>query len=100
MKADLERAKLTRAAIYRDDAHMMPFTFHGLRHTAITHWAMAGKSQLSLLTVAGHMDVTMTKKYLDKAASVSAKLGTPPPPSPTGVLGGAELIVLRPASNG
>lgn len=100
MKADLERAKLTRAALYRDDAHMMPFTFHGLRHTAITHWAMAGKSQLFLLTVAGHMDVTMTKKYLGKAASVSAKFGAAHPPLPANILGGAEVIVLRPASTG
>lgn len=96
MKADLERAKLTRAALYRDDAHMMPFTFHGLRHTAITHWAMAGKRQLFLLTVAGHMDVTMTKKYLGKAASVSAKFGTPHPPLPAAILGGADVIPLRP----
>jgi hypothetical protein len=78
----------------------MPFTFHGLRHTAITHWAMAGKSQLFLLTVAGHMDVTMTKKYLGKAASVSAKFGTPHPPLPANILGGAEVIVLRAASTG
>lgn len=96
MKADLERAKLTRAALYRDDAHMMPFTFHGLRHTAITHWATSGKSQLFLLTVAGHMDITMTKKYLGKAASVSAKFGTPHPPLPASVLGGAEVVQLRP----
>jgi integrase len=95
MKADLERAKLTRPALYRDDAHMMPFTFHGLRHTAITHWSMAGRSQLFLLTVAGHMDVTMTKKYLGKAASVSAKFGTPHPPLPASILGGAEVIPLR-----
>lgn len=95
MRLDLQRAKLTRAALYRDDAHMMPFTFHGLRHTAITHWAVGGKSQLFLLTVAGHMDVTMTKKYLGKAASVSAKFGTPHPPLPASILGGAEVIPLR-----
>jgi integrase len=100
MKVDLERAKLTRGALYRDDAHMMPFTFHGLRHTAITHWAVAGKSQLFLLTVAGHMDITMTKKYWGKAASVSAKFGTPHPALPASILGGADVIVLRPASNG
>jgi hypothetical protein len=73
---------------------MMPFTFHGLRHTAITHWAVAGKSQLFLLTVAGHMDVTMTKKYLGKAASVSAKFGQPHPPLPASILGGADVVPL------
>lgn len=94
VRIDLERAKLTRAALYRDDAHMMPFTFHGLRHSAITHWAVAGKSQLFLLTVAGHMDITMTKKYLGKAASVSAKFGTPHPELPSSILGGANVVSL------
>ena len=94
LKLDLERAKLTRSALYRDDAHMMPFTFHGLRHTAITHWSVGGKSQLFLLTVAGHMDVTMTKKYLGKAASVSAKFGQPHPPLPASILAGADGVPL------
>jgi integrase len=94
MKLDLERAKLTRAALYRDDAHVMPFNFHGTRHTAITHWAVAGKSQLFLLTVCGHLDVTMTRRYLGKAASVSAKFGTPHPPLPASVLGGAKIVHL------
>lgn len=48
------------------------------------------------------MDVTMTKKCLGKAASVSAKFGTPHPPLPATILGGAKVkvIALRPASNG
>lgn len=49
----------------------------------------ARKSKLFLLTVAGHMDVTMMKKYSVKAASVSAKFGTPRPPLSASVLGGA-----------
>lgn len=73
----------------------MPFTVHGLRHSAITHWAVAGKGQLFLLTVAGHLDVTMTKRYLGKAASVSAKFGTPHPPLPPSLLGGATVVHLR-----
>lgn len=94
MKSDLARAKLTRAALSRDDAHVMPFTFHGLRHTAITHWAVGGKSQLFLLTVAGHLDPLLTRLYLGKAASVSAKFGAPHPPLPASILGGAEVIPL------
>ena len=49
MKKDLERAKLTRPDLHRDDADYMPFTFHGLRHTAITHWVVSGKTPLWLL---------------------------------------------------
>lgn len=66
-------------------------TFHGLTHTAITHWAVAGKSQLFLLSVAGHMDVAMTKKYLGKAASVGAKFGAPHPPLAPSLLAGAKV---------
>jgi integrase len=93
-KRDIETAKLTRADLYRDDAHFMPYTFHAHRHSCITMWSVAGKSQLFLLTVAGHMDVTMTKKYLGKAASVSKKFGTPHPPLPLSLLGGATVVSL------
>lgn len=72
----------------------MPYTFHAHRHTAITHWAVAGKSQLFLLTVAGHLDITMTKKYLGKAAAVSSKFGEPHPELPPSLLGEAKVIRL------
>ena len=49
-RADLIRARLTRPDPTRDDDSQMPFTFHGLRHTCITHWAVAGKDELFLLT--------------------------------------------------
>lgn len=100
MKQDLERAELRRAALYRDDAHTMPFSFHALRHTAITHWAVAGKSQLFLLTVAGHMDVMMTRRYLGKAALASSKFGQPHPPLPSSILGGSPVTRLPTAKAG
>ena len=86
-RADLERAGVTRAELTRDDDSHMPFTFHGLRHTCITHWAVAGKGELFLLTAGGHTDVTMTKCYVAAASSVSSKFGTPHPPIPPSVLG-------------
>ncbi len=60
----------------------MPFTFHGLRHTAITHWAVAGRDAKWLLLVAGHSDEAMTMRYLDKAAVVRGQFGTPHPVLP------------------
>ena len=87
MKKDLVRAGLVRADLTRDDAQHMPFTFHGLRHTAITHWVVSGKSELFLLTAAGHSDLTMTKRYLAKGAAVSAKFGQPHPPVPASLVG-------------
>lgn len=83
VKKDLERAGLTRADLTRDDAEHMPFTFHGLRHTCITHWAVAGRNELFLLTAAGHTDREMTRRYLAAASSLSAKFGQPHPPIPT-----------------
>lgn len=65
----------------------MPFTFHGLRHTCITHWVVAGRDQLFLLTAGGHTDVEMTRRYLAAAASLSAKFGKPHPPLPEELLG-------------
>lgn len=73
------RARISRSrgslARRRDDAHHMPFTFHGLRHTCITHWAIAGRPQTWLLVVAGHTDAEMTRRYLDKAAVVRGRFG-------------------------
>jgi integrase len=82
VKKDLERAEILRPDLSRDDAEHMPFNFHGLRHTCITHWTVAGRDQLFLLTAGGHTDVTMTKRYLAAASSLSKKFGTPHPPIP------------------
>lgn len=90
VKRDLERADITRADLTRDDAEHMPFTFHGLRHTAITHWAVAGHPLTWLLVVAGHTDAEMTRRYLDRAAVVRGRFGTPHPELPPDVL--ADLI--------
>jgi integrase len=87
MKKDLVRAELKRADLWLDDDRHMPFVFHGLRHTAITHWVVAGRSELFLLTAGGHSDITMTKRYLAKGASVSAKFGQPHPPLPAEIIG-------------
>lgn len=87
IKRDLERAGLTRADLFRDDAEHMPFTFHGLRHTAITHWAVAGRDARWLQLVAGHTDAAMTMRYLDKAAVVRGSFGAPHPPLPPGLSG-------------
>lgn len=94
VKADLAEAKLTRDDLLRDDDAVMPFTFHGLRHTCITHWAVAGRDQLFLLTAAGHMDLQMTKKYLGKAAAVSSKFGQSHPTLPSSILGGATIVAI------
>lgn len=96
MKHDLGLAELKRADLFRDDDSFMPFTFHGTRHTAITHWAVAGQPLFWLLAVAGHTDPKMTQRYLDSAAVIrsTGKFGTPHPPLPPGLLGGAKVVRL------
>jgi len=94
VKKDLERAGLTRDALTRDDAEHTPFTCHGLRHTCITHRVVAGRDQVYLLTVGGHTDVEMTKKYLAKASSLSRKFGTPHPPLPSSLLGSSSTVTI------
>lgn len=85
VKRDLQTAGLTRTELTRDDGEHMPFTFHGLRHTAITHWAVSGMSEMQLLATAGHTDFGMTRRYLAAASALSAKFGEPHPPLPTAV---------------
>ncbi len=94
-KKDLERAALRPADLTRDDAEHMPFTFHGLRHTCITHWVVAGRDQIFLLTAGGHTDVTMTKRYLAAASSLSVKFGAPHPTLPASLLGAETRAEFR-----
>lgn len=85
VKKDLRRAGLERPDLFRDDADHMPFTFHGLRHTAITHWAIAVRDASWLILVAGHTDKDMTLRYLDKAAVIRGSFGAPHAPLPPGL---------------
>jgi integrase len=95
VRHDLETARLTRADLARDDERHMPFTFHGMRHTAITHWAVAGRPQHWLLAVAGHVSPEMTRRYLDLAAVVRKNFGTPHPKLPAALLARGRAGLFR-----
>jgi integrase len=86
IRSDLARAELTREDLTADDETRMPFTFHGLRHTAITHWYLAGRDTKWLLIVAGHTMSEMTCRYLDAAAVARSTFGAPHPPLPASLL--------------
>ena len=47
----------------RKDAGTTDFTFHDLRHCAITRWAVAGVPTAVAMTAAGHRSVASHKKY-------------------------------------
>jgi integrase len=94
MRIDMREAKLTRRDLWRDDAEQAPFTFHGLRHTAITWWYVAGKDATFLKICAGHTSSAMTQRYLDTVAMSRSTFGTPHPPLPASVLGGAKIVSI------
>lgn len=95
MRIDMKTAKLTRKDLWRDDADQAPFTFHGLRHTAITWWYVAGKDATFLKICAGHTSSVMTQRYLDTVAMSRSTFGTPHPPLPPSVLGGAKVVSIN-----
>ena len=94
MRIDMRKAELTRKDLWRDDAEQAPFTFHGLRHTAITWWYVSGKDATFLKICAGHTSSAMTQRYLDTVAMSRSTFGTPHPPLPASVLGGAKIISI------
>lgn len=85
VRLDMRTAKLTRPELWRDDADHRAFTFHGLRHTAVTHAYLAGRDSTWLRTAYGHTSSEMTRRYLDSAAMARSTFGAPFPPLPADV---------------
>jgi len=85
VRKDLVAAGCDREELFADDAERQHFTFHGLRHTCLTHWAVAGKGQ-QWLAAAGHTDLATTMGYVDVALMLSGSFGQPHPPMPAELL--------------
>jgi integrase len=81
LRKDLIAAGCDREELLADDGERQHFTFHGLRHTCLTHWAVAGKGQ-QWLAAAGHTDLATTMGYVDVAVMLSGNFGQPHPPLP------------------
>ena len=67
LREDLRAAGVTREALFRDDARSKPVTFHDLRATAITWWAVRGDNFLAIQRRAGHSSFATTQRYLREA---------------------------------
>lgn len=92
---DLPKAGCTRVELYRDDDEHQHFTFHGLRHTCITHWAVAGMPLPQLLAAAGHTDVDTTRGYIDLGSILRGqRFGEPHPPLPSDLLWSTKRSTL------
>jgi integrase len=94
VRKDLIAVGCDREELFADDAERGPFVFHGLRHTCLTHWAVAGKSMPWMLAAAGHTNVAMTMRYVDSAAVLRGRFGEPHPPIPASLLDELELSGL------
>jgi integrase len=87
VREDLRKAGCTRDELYRDDEDRYHFTFHGLRHTCLTHWAVAGTPLPLLMSWAGHADMHATQDYLDLGAILRGqRFGEPHPEIPGSLL--------------
>jgi integrase len=86
VRKDLVTAGCDREELFADDAERQPFNFHGLRHTCLTHWAVAAKPLPWLLTAAGHSSYDVTQGYIDQASVMRASFGRPHPPLPASLI--------------
>ncbi len=91
VRDDLITAGCDREELFADDAERQPFTFHGLRHTCLTHWAVAGKGA-QWLSAAGHTDLATIMGYIDVAAMLSGSFGQPHAPLPPSLLAGRPIL--------
>lgn len=89
---DLRAAGCERQELYLDDEVRQHFTFHGLRHSCITHWAVAGLPLNQLMARSGHSDVETNQRYIDAGAILRGqRFGRPHPPLPPNLLLATEV---------
>jgi Phage integrase family len=92
VRKDLLASRSAREELHADDGERQHFTFHGLRHTCLTHWAVAGRPLQWLLLAAGHTSSEVTQRCVDSAVVLRGTFGQPHPPLP-------EALVREVAEN-
>ena len=87
LRKHLERAGVTRADLFTNDATRKWMTFHDLRATGITWMAVRGDAPLAIKQRAGHKAFTTTEGYIREAEAHRNGFGTVFPPLPLELLG-------------
>jgi integrase len=100
VRKDLRTAGCTREELHADDAARQHFTFHGLRHTCLTHWAVAGRPLQWLLVAAGHTSYEVTQRYIDQAMVLRTSFGIAHPQLPPSLLEGPASQSVAQSGNG
>ena len=98
LRRALQEAGVRREALFADDAHRAPVTFHDLRATGITWCAVRGDEVLRLQQRAGHEDVATTQGYVREAENLRAHYGAVFAPLPPVLLVGSVPEVVSPTT--
>jgi integrase len=70
LRRHLQMAGVSRAALFADDDHRKPITFHDLRGTAATWMALRGDAPLVIQQRVGHAQFSTTSIYIREAEAV------------------------------
>jgi len=95
LRAMLQTAGVTRAELFEESATRHPLTWHDLRATAATWWAVRGDSAPQIQDRLGHTDYTMTQHYVRQAAVLRQGFGEVFPALPKCILRGANRSANR-----
>lgn len=76
LRADLERAGITRAALLTETSTRRHLRFYDLRATGITWCAVRGDDPIKLQRRAGHSSLSTTQVYIREAENLASSFGT------------------------
>lgn len=82
LRRDLHTAQLTRRALFESTPTTKRLTFHDLRATAVTWWALEGHPLHVVMRRAGHRTPATAMGYIREAEALGRAIGTPFPPLP------------------
>lgn len=77
LREHLERAKVTRPALFSTGVAERPVTLHDLRASGITWLALAGVDPLKIQRRAGHASFSTTQLYIREAENLTGDVGQP-----------------------
>lgn len=90
LQVHLRRADITRADLSARDESRKRLSFHDAsRATGATWMALRGDDPLKIQRRLGHADFNTTQIYIREAEALGPDVGTPFPPLPPALLGGA-----------